>query len=598
MSTTKTDSFITSIDYFGQHVQLTFNKKAEMKTVLGGIVSLLMYFACIAFIISIGITLVFKLNPSTTLSTQSQATAPLVDINEEDMIFAFYVLGSDFKILNDPSIASLTAFQQVNNRTDASNIINKKIPIELKNCSEYLDFYKSRGFEKDFTANGLNNAYCLSKNDTHILGGNFIDSYYSTIQIFLTKCKNGTSVTCKSEDDIVKRLKQGYFEFYYLDWNVDPNNYDNPFKRYMSNYFLLLDPMAWKLSQIFFKTTVVSSNVGLIFDTFENKTKIVYDYFREQIDTTAADKGIVQVSLVISQNITIFTRIYMKFQDFFANIGGLIQACIALGYILTYYFTKYTMYEDMMKFLFSFKVHDNIERSIIQINKEIKDNRNFFKSYNKVVQVNRRKSSAKNPVILAINNFIESENQGEQAVKDEVVIGSGVYSSPKKQEEINKELEKKVNEYTSSMSSNFRLSFRNKIYKLLNDLLGCKFKRKAIKFYDAAYCKLHGYMDFLKLIELMKEFRQLKKIVLNKTQYELFKYQNKQLIKDDENEEDEEEEKEVKYNELYSKFLKSREKVNKNKIYKRLLENFDSNLSFIFEKIGEHVQYDTASFTK
>jgi hypothetical protein len=575
---TKSTHFITSLDYFGQNVELYFNKEKDMKTFFGGIISLVMYMTCLAFIIDLGITLVFKQNPSTTISTQTQTESPLIDVYKEDMIFAFYVLGADYQTINDPSIATFTVVQHILNRTDSSNIINKNVPIALKNCTEYKDFYVQRGFEKDFSANGLNNAFCLDRNMTNIVGGNFIDTYYSTILITLTKCVNGTGVTCKSYDEITKRLKHAYFEFYYLDWNSDANNYETPFNRYFSNYFLLLDPTAWKMSQIYFKPAVMSSNIGLIFDSFENKTKMVYDYFREQIDTASTDKGILQVYLGISQNISIYTRIYMKFQDFIANIGGLIQACITIGYIFTSYLTNYQMNEYMMNCLFSFKVKDNLDVSIKQINKDIDNNKDLFKNYY-TIQVRKRRTTAE---LVGINNFMNGSQQNDSSRTPNYL---------KEEDEINKQLELKINELNSTMSSNFNLSFKNKIYKLLNEF-GCKFKRKAIRYYDVANEKLHSYRNYLKIIKLLKEFRQLKKILLNENQYKLFKYHNKQVINIDNNEvtgetAGEEKQKEIKHYELYNVFLKSKEKSNDNKIYKRLLENFDENLAFIFEKINE-----------
>jgi hypothetical protein len=122
--------------------------------------------------------------------------------------------------------------------------------------------------------------------------------------------------------------------------------------------------------------------------------------------------------------------------------------------------------------------------------------------------------------------------------------------------------------------------------KLLNDFLGCKFKRRAISFYEAASRKLNGYKDFLKIITLLKEFRQLKKIYFNGTQYTLFKRHNKQEVTIEEDSE-EKVKGEVKYFDLYKAYLKGSEKAKESKAYKRLLRNFDQNLCCIFDKISE-----------
>jgi hypothetical protein len=569
-----TNNFLTSLDYFGQKVELTFNKQRYAKTLYGGIISLMVYLSCIAFTISIGIQLVFRINPSTTLSTQTLSASPIIDIYKEDLLFAFYVLGGDFKTLNDPSIATITAFQQVTNRTVAGNVVNTKIPFGLTNCTDYRSHFTNNGFDKDFSSNGLNNAFCLSANKSTLIGGNFIGSYYSTIQIFLNKCKNGTSsVTCQGDDVINSKLKQGYFELYYLDWNIDPSDYDSPFKRFFSNYFLLLDPHAWKLSQIFFKQFVVSSDTGLVFESPENKTQYVFDYYREQIDTSSADKGVVQVSIVISQNISTFNRIYMKFQGFFADVGGLVSACIFLGTLLTEYFTQCHMNEYMMNCIFSFKNDENKERSILQIQKDINNNKDLF--HDMVSVVSKRSSKKASELIVINNNFINKSHSVEKISLED------------KQKEISKQLETKIKDFNDSMSSNFSLSIKNKVYKLFNDF-GCKIKRRSISFYDSALTKLERYLDFLKIITLLKEFRQLKKILFNQSQYMLFKNHNRQIITINEDDDDEEKmKKEVKYFDLYEAYLNGQESAKDDKIYSRLLDNFDQNLCYIFDRINE-----------
>jgi hypothetical protein len=369
-------SFIISIDYFSASIELYFNKEKKMKTLYGGVVSILMYLACLAFTINIGIHLVFRLNPTTITSTQSQPHCPTVDFYKEDMIFAFSITDSNLGIINDPSIATFSVVQQIINRTDPN--LYYEIPVEIKNCSKYQDYFIERGFETDYLNNDIDNSFCLSRENPIVIGGTYTDPYYSAIQISLTKCTNGTSIVCKSEEEINERLKMSYFQLYYLDWNVDPNNYEKPFNRYFSNYFILLDPTAVKMSNIYFKPAVINSNLGLI----------------------------------------------------------------------------------------------------------------------------------------------------------------------------------------------------------------CSGK-KDILFYNAAYRKLNSYIDYIKVTKMLKQFRQLKKVILNQDQNKLFKYHNKQIISlQNVGKDNLGEQKDVNYLELYNVFQKFQEEAKKDEICKRLVENFDKNLAFIFETVG------------
>jgi hypothetical protein len=586
-------NFVTSIDYFGQKVELAFNKERYFKSVIGGTFSIIMYCCCISFIISIGLQLVLKLNPSTVVSTQKERTAPLKDLNEEDMLFAFYILTADFEPLNDLSVAEITGYQFVVNRTE-TNVLDDKVPIELTNCSNYRSYFNDRGFSNEYIKNGINDGLCFkfSKNET-IIGGNFVLDYFSNLLISVKRCDNKVSkVACRSKEEIDAKLKGSYFELYYLDWNVDPNNYDSPFSRYFAVYYTILDSISLRFIDLFFKESLITSNTGFLFDNFENKTKVVFDRVREQIDPSNTSPEILQLYLNISDNKTTHTRIYMKFQDFLANIGGLIQACIVLGLVLTDVITRYDMHENMMNCLFLFRKDSDLEHSLHQVNFDIINNRNLFKHYSIAV---RKRSDAKpvkvEPPLVTTNNYI-LRSIGEF---NELALDAGsnrkegtnqLRTAVNIEKDVNQQLEQKIKQFNDSLISNFHMPFRSKLYLIMNDFLGCKFRKRIIRLYDVAHKKLNGYLDFLKIIKLLKEFRQLKKIVFNDTQYRIFKNHDKQVINEND-EVDAPVESQTKYYELFTKYLKAKEKSGNDKIYQRLIENFDGNLKNIFEKIEE-----------
>jgi hypothetical protein len=579
---------ITNVDYFGQRVELIFNKEKYFKSVLGGIFSIIMYCSCFSFIISIGLQLVLRLNPSTIVSTQKEPTAPLIDISKEDLLFAAYILTSDYESLNDPSIATITGYQYILNRTD-EEVYSANIPFELASCSLYRDYFNERGFSADYVKNKLDKGLCFKFTNGTIIGGNFILDYFSNVFLSVEKCNNVTSkVQCKPKEVIEATLKKSYFELYYLDWNVDLKNYESPFNRFFANYFTLIDPLSQRQIDLYFKNTAVLSNTGFLWDSMDNTTKLIFDRFRDQIDPSNTDSTILQLYINISDNLTANTRIYMKFQDFCADIGGLVQACIIVGYILTDMLTHYDMHESMMNCLFSFKKEDDMEKSLSQINFDIASNKNMFKCLTIAIKKKSSKNLNKSePVVLSNNNFVlRSVNQSKVNQFDPIELSQDNLDklSVNKEKELSVKLEQKVKQFNNSLSSNFRISFRNKLYKVMNDYLGCKFQRRIIKLYDVANRKLYGYLDFLKIIKLLKEFRQMKKIFFSKGQYEIFKNHDLQVIRENDDEAHEDEKK-VNYYELYSQYIKGKEKAKGDKVYRRLIQNFDKNLGVIFGKI-------------
>jgi hypothetical protein len=263
-----------------------------------------------------------------------------------------------------------------------------------------------------------------------------------------------------------------------------------------------------------------------------------------------------------------------------------------VGLVLTDVLARYDMYEYMMNCLFRFRKDSDLERSLNQVNFDIINNRNLFKHYSIAVKSrsNAKLAKAEPPVVTTNNYILRSIGEfNELAVNTEgnrKESKSQLRPAVNIEKEVNHQLEQKIKQFNDSLISNFHMPFRSKLYKIMNDFFHCKFKKRIITFYDVAYKKLNGYLDFLKIIKLLKEFRQLKRIVFNDTQYRIFKNHEKQVINENDEVEDHVES-QPKYYELFTKYLKAKEKSDNDKVYQRLIDNFDQNLKNIFEKIQD-----------
>jgi hypothetical protein len=68
----------------------------------------------------------------------------------------------------------------------------------------------------------------------------------------------------------------------------------------------------------------ISSDVGLIFESKEYTSAVAFDYYKEQIVTSSTDNLIIEFYVNSSRNYIAYTRIYIKFQEYAATIGGLL----------------------------------------------------------------------------------------------------------------------------------------------------------------------------------------------------------------------------------------------------------------------------------
>ncbi len=117
----------------------------------------------------------------------------------------------------------------------------------------------------------------------------------------------------------------------------------------------------------------------------------------------------------------------------------------------------------------------------------------------------------------------------------------------------------------------------------------CKNKNNKLKLFKFALLKNLKYIDFINIIKSLQQLDKIKKIVLNNTQFQLFKNYGKPIF--DENNFDKSDvfEGREDYYSLYEKYQKAKSLSDTNKIYKRVLLNLDPELKKIFDSLNESI---------
>src|SRR5689334_11428547 len=100
-------AFLKKIDIFGQSITLMFNKNHKFKTNLGGVFTILMILIIVALAFNAGQELVYKEKPKVTITNIYSPISPLIQIEDEVLLFAFQILDSNFTQYYDESIVKL-----------------------------------------------------------------------------------------------------------------------------------------------------------------------------------------------------------------------------------------------------------------------------------------------------------------------------------------------------------------------------------------------------------------------------------------------------------------------------------------------------------
>lgn len=128
--------FLIKSDYFSKPVGMKFNKEATLGTMLGGLSSISIYLLCLTFMIKIGLEIVNKSEPHSTMINKYQPVPDMINLKNESLFYAFFFLSASYEKLDDPTLFNM---ELVRYNKEKNNI--STLPIDTKKCSEYEKYY-------------------------------------------------------------------------------------------------------------------------------------------------------------------------------------------------------------------------------------------------------------------------------------------------------------------------------------------------------------------------------------------------------------------------------------------------------------------------
>jgi len=359
MTTTHATKF-SELDYFSQNFNLLFNKRSHYQTSVGAFLTIILIMSGIALVITQGMEFIYKEQPIAAIVTKFDLNTSLLYINRSSLLLAFQIVDKNFVPLNDDSIFTITSRQFINNQT-AKNPF-QSIPIKLHNCSEAIEDFKVLNLTRYYEKNSMTNAYCM-ENGTKIVGGEFNTAYFSNLWLEVRFCLNSTTskTVCKSQEVIDNTFRGAYFEFYYIDSLYVADNFNNPFKKIMKNYFLKLDPEIEKMTEMYFqKLRVMSDGGAFIFENWFLKEDFTYDFMKEEYQIMQpGGNRIMAFTINSSYNNIEIKRRYLDLVSFAGDMGGIVNLLALIFGFINNYVIKYKMLEDIFNSLYDFRLDDD-----------------------------------------------------------------------------------------------------------------------------------------------------------------------------------------------------------------------------------------------
>ncbi|KAL4466678.1 hypothetical protein ABPG72_016795 [Tetrahymena utriculariae] len=565
---------VTSVDIFGQNIQLLYQKRPQHLTFFGGLITLANGILLIFVGYQYGAELFLKQNPVTNFSEERirQPEQYNLTLNTYNMAFGMQDPNT-FNQFIDESIYTIKVL-----RTQMTKVFNESTQQydqvwssdDLGPYPCKLSDFKVEGSYSYFQQlSGIDQMYCFDQNNNKAsIAGDFEADFYQSIEFFIYQCTNKTAqeaadliqqgkkvVVCKSQDVIDSMLINGYFAAYYTDKVINPKLRDQPFTTFPRDIFWPTSNKLMKELTMYWRNVYIESDLGIVKQNINVIRDVTFSYSTEQLTYGQSNQFVHLVFRFEKAKQSRYFRQYIKIQDVLAQISGVMNVFLIISSLICQRIAKLDLSQSLVNEVFSFQSAEEEaqERNLQQTKQEKNEKtsklvRKFTNQFAK-----SSKFSQNSPQSVASqeqNNFSGQVNQLEEQQKEKQYVNSP--SLKRQQSEIlssyiknyKKEIhiapnQKEEKEYENLILKLFKASHKvihlyyydYFLYYIFPCFRTISRKKKQIKYSQEL---LNKHLDVMYLINKLQEIDKLKMLLLSEEQIKLFNYLPKPTIRETE----------------------------------------------------------------
>ena len=288
----KIQQILLKLDFLGRAQGFTIASKNNYQTYFGSFISMGLVCTFIYFVLVFGIDMIKHSKPYLVMTTYQEINNDKLALTRENFVFSIGLQNpstSYSTLYINESIYTLTLYAETNIRTKegVNEATLKQMP--MIRCSEF----HFNLVEDYFKLLELDNLYCLNITEDLYLQGEFGQESWKYLNFQFSKCVNSSANnnTCKSQEEIDKRLDGGYIGVFMNDLAVHPNDYQTPFHSYGKNLFSTFNAREYADIWLYLKRVQVNTDQGLVFDSvykqnsFATDSMVVHTDYREMGST-------------------------------------------------------------------------------------------------------------------------------------------------------------------------------------------------------------------------------------------------------------------------------------------------------------------------
>ncbi len=247
--------YLQYFDLFKSPLTLLFDKKHFISTKFG--------LSCSIIIFTLIITLLCNsdvFEKTTPLIVVSHIPSSKIKLTQK--IIAIGLKDDNSEGFIDPLVYSLKISNVFQRKNSSGDVLQEKFRKELKKCEDIE----------------LKDLLCLEEGENSFELEGFCEEFscnFGVIELFL--CDNSTNNnTCKSIEEIKKKLHGKRFDFYYENIIVDSSNFMQPLRKIIEKTHQFIDFDLKKTKNFFFEKVHFKTDEGLLF-----KNDKIYEEIQE-----------------------------------------------------------------------------------------------------------------------------------------------------------------------------------------------------------------------------------------------------------------------------------------------------------------------------
>jgi hypothetical protein len=509
---------IKELDIFGQGIFLLLNKKQTAKTLVGGILTVVLFLGMLTTFIFMSLDIIQKRKPNTNLENLILYPRPNVTLDSHSFPISFIVQDEYGINIEETKYYKYHAFDiQLIITNDGTKSIINKLDIEYctRNSFPLID-------NETFYSNGIQNYFCV-KDQNISISGFFDEPYIRYFVIGLGICKNstGSNITCAPEQEIKQYLDNRtlYFNTFLQNTMINTQNFNNFINRFIVNKYKATNYGFSKFYEFFVRKQILISDNGFSMEFSQTNEVITLD--NEEYDLSIMDKEgyLVTFYFYSSNNLHINRRTYLKIQYVLAQTGALAEVFIRLFGIISYIFSTTSMNKHILNKIYDFDLikKESVEKSI--------NNSKLIKSvtFHKLL-----KKNTENFDIEIENTPKVLENFNNDSTNKKLFVEKIENSVIKKEENLDIKDQTNILNIIRNGSEKNYLSFTYSDIIKMNLCCGLSDSLKEKKdLYEKSKVALDEYLDISFIIQKLEEFEKLKLLLLSIDQLAVFNFISK-----------------------------------------------------------------------